>query len=213
MDDLAILASTVGDLLKRDAPSDHVAVSVTISARCRRHPAMKVPISAHLCKSVEFASSVAGMLPLAMRAADCFAQLEAIKCVFRHAAEKATAELAARHALPGSVSAIAALRALRAGQKGDAVALRKAARVEPELAPFLGPGEASVEDVAGLLDYARDRILEANEAEAQAIIASSAPEAQRKQRAASVRARGLHWRLRRPKKRFVGLVSDGFVAT
>lgn len=95
-----------------------------------------------------------------------------------------------------SVAATVALRGLCVAQGEDVRSVRRLALEEPAIAEFLVLEGTAVADQVGLLDFARERILEA-------------PEAQRRQRAASVGARSLRWRLRVPRKRLTSSSEGG----
>lgn len=88
-DMLSVLVSTAGDLMRRQAPSDHVAVSVRISCRRRRHEALRHPLDTHICRSAAFAEEVASLLPHALSEPSSFDRLSAVKSIFRCAAARA----------------------------------------------------------------------------------------------------------------------------
>lgn len=67
------------------------AVSVMIARNRRRHAAFLAPLSAQVCRAVDFESVVASMLPHALAQSDCFPWLDIVKCVFQCVAARAAA--------------------------------------------------------------------------------------------------------------------------
>lgn len=66
-------------------------------------------------------------------------------------------------------------------------------------------------DPMGLLDYVRSQSIEAAEEEGRYIPEPNIPERQKRQKIEGARAGGMAWRLRRPRKKCVGLTCEGLI--
>lgn len=121
LDGLCTRAQVLGDVQRRDSPSDQVPVSVHMSRP--RHPLMQSDLLAALCRSDAFRGA---LLPQVPAEGPVFERLGLLEDALRVAVANAARVLDAERQLPASVAARAALVALRASRRHDARAVCRA---------------------------------------------------------------------------------------
>lgn len=134
-------AMAIGDAMRPDTPSDHAPLSVSISRKRVRHPALQAPLSAAVCRTDEFTEEVIRMAQYSRADPPAFVAIDAFKSVFREAARRAAARLEQKRNLPAALMAQTALAVLRASRRCDGEGVSRGS-VEQGLGCLLGPRSA-----------------------------------------------------------------------
>lgn len=211
-DGVAVLLSRIDRLYAHINPVDFadLCVRAQMLGERRRHPEVLRPFSAALCRTDFVASSCRALMATVPYDMGRFAQLACFREAFRSAAEPASLTLSRSRQLPWPSSAGAALGMLRASRRGDGTGVMRIVWIDEGLHAFVSGTMAR--DIAGLFEHATNMAIESAEEEAKYVADSKTPEAQKKQRVESAKAKGLHWRLWRPRKRCVGFSSNRWAA-
>lgn len=115
---LVVKTVPVGDVMLPTDTSDHVPVSVRISGKRARRPALQAPLSAAVCRIDEFTEEVVRMAQYIRADLSAFVAIDAYKSVFREEARRVAARLESKRRVRAALLAHTALVVLRASRRG-----------------------------------------------------------------------------------------------
>jgi hypothetical protein len=150
LNDITLVADTLGSILDVKRPSDHLPVVVRLSAPPRRTGPARIPH--HIVSNPAFAKHLNNLQSDHLAALPVHEALDETKVLFREAAQLARSELA--HGSLGStkIKLAGVVACIRASRLHDPRALRKAVALAPHLASYIDHRTFTIIDPTAVRD-------------------------------------------------------------
>jgi hypothetical protein len=206
--DLSVQVDTVGSVLDRGRPSDHLPVTARLSRLMSRDGPARLPH--HIVSHPFFVKYLLSLDIQYLSIMNTNDALTTAKELFREAARLTRDELALRGHSPAKVQLAAVLAVARAARSDDTRLLRKLTVTEPALLPFVDLINGIISNPSGVANLLHSLMTKTINEDLAALEESSLPQDRKKPKRDLLRHRQALWRPTRRRTYSVALRnSDG----
>jgi hypothetical protein len=210
--DLLVQVDTVGSVLDRHRPSDHIPVSARLSRQPVRHGPARLPN--HIVAHPGFRKHLDSLDLGDLHMLDNCEAIDAVKEFFREAARRTRTDLASGGHSTSKNQLAAVLAVTRAARTDDRSSLRRHLRTVPSLAPYIDIDNSYITDPAGIARTLQALMFETINEDLIALEADAMPQDRKRPKRDLLRLKQALWRPTRRRTYSVALKdSNGLPVT